>query len=84
MSALPVPTSGASLTQASFGNKRLVLQNRGTASVFWDTVSPVTTDTGMEIPAGWTYEFPSVVAVNSGTIYFVAASGTQDLRWAAI
>lgn len=68
------PATKLDTAWASGSNRILLVRNRGTASVFVERVSTVTSADGFELGAG---EGLRIGPVDSAGLYAVAASGSQ-------
>lgn len=72
-----VGTTATEVLTATTGRKSLLVQNAGSGPVYVGFDNTVTTANGVEIAAGGTYADETY----SGSVYVIAASGTQDIRF---
>jgi len=72
-----VGTSATEVIPASTERKSLLVQNAGSGPVYVGFDSSVTTSNGVKVAAGGTYADDTY----TGSIYVIAASGTQDVRF---
>jgi hypothetical protein len=78
MPAISVGTTAVSLPAGS--NGRLLIQNRGTASVFFTVDTDATVDGGIELLPNAVYEFP-VIASSDSEVSLISTAAGQDVRW---
>lgn len=62
----------------SGGRQRPVVQNLGPGTIFLDTEGSVTPTTGIKIPVGWTYEFPT--SGSEDDIWIISDTASTDVR----
>lgn len=67
---------------AAGGRQRPVIQNLGPGNVYLDTQGSVTPSSGLKIPVGFTYEFPTSGSLDS--IFIIADQASTDVRIIAI
>lgn len=61
-------------------NATPMIQNMGPGAVYFDSDPDVSPDTGIKMPEGAVYEFPSDLGAGGGSVYFIAEDGEVDLR----
>jgi hypothetical protein len=81
MSAISVGTTPVKLS-AAVGRAKVIIQNLGPGTLYFDLDAAVAPETGIKIPADSGYEFYSSLG-DTGDLYLVS-SATSDVRYLAV
>ena len=62
-------------------NQCLVIQNRGSVSIYWGYTASLTTANGVEILAGGAHEWPRPIVNFASAVYLISGTAGQGVRW---
>lgn len=66
------------------GNARPMVQNLGPGLVYFDNRDNVSIETGIQMPVGSIYEFPTDLQRGGGYVYLVADQDDTDVRFMTV